>query len=54
MIKKTTRRPSAFSGGVAARRPITAGTSITSGARNRQATRKQSRVMGSFAGLTPQ
>lgn len=54
MIKKTTRRPSAFSGGVAARRPITAGTSITSGARNRQAARNQSRVMGSFAGLTPQ
>lgn len=54
MIKKTTRRPSAFSNGVAARRPVTAGTSITSGARNRQATRKQSRVMGSFAGLTPQ
>lgn len=54
MIKKTTRRPSAFSSGVAARRPVTAGTSITSGARNCQATRKQSRVMGSFAGLNPQ
>ena len=53
-IKKTTRRPSVNNTGISARRPITAGTSITAGVKSRQAMRKQSRIMGSFAGLNPQ
>ena len=60
MIKKSTRRQSAYGSGISAsrpalaNRPVTAGTSITSGARNRQAVRQQSRIMGSYSGLTPQ
>ncbi|MCM1226419.1 MAG: hypothetical protein NC320_03210 [Clostridium sp.] len=49
-IKKTTNRRS----GITARRPITANTSITAGVKSRQAMRKNSRIMGSFAGLTKQ
>lgn len=47
-IKRTIRRPV----NSATRRPITAGTSITANARKKNV--PQSRVMASFAGLTPQ
>ncbi len=51
-IKKTIHRPTAH--GVAARRPITAGTSITAGAKNRQAMRKKSNIMANYRGLNSQ
>lgn len=52
-IKKTTRRPVIPNAGISARRPVTAGTSITAGVKNRQSMKKQSSIMGSFSGLTP-
>ena len=45
-IKRITRRPSGCD--ITARRPVTAGTSITAGVKNRQAARKQSRIMASL------
>lgn len=53
MIKKTTHRPMS-SNGVYTRRPVNAGTSITAGARNRQAVRQQSRIVGNYTGLNSQ
>lgn len=48
MIRKTVRHP------VPGRSPVTANASITSGAVNRQAVRRQSNITGSYQGLTPQ
>ncbi len=52
-ITKTVR-PSARNAGITARRPVTASTSITAGARSKQAMRKQSGIMASYKNLNPQ
>lgn len=50
-IKRTTRKPTASRSRMINRRPITAGTSITSGVRSKQA--PKSKVMASFNALNP-
>lgn len=47
------RMPAGRSAITASRRPVTAGTSITSNVRSRQNTRTRSRIAANYAGLTP-